>query len=76
MKSYFLESYTTQDGTTHWQVAEQEVVPPAEVDDRPAAPAGYVNAPLRAEIRSRLLGSDLTLEEAVELQAKAVRGEL
>jgi hypothetical protein len=76
MKTYFLTSYTTQDRKIHWNVVEQEVVPPPEVDDRPKPRPGYELEPLRAEKRERVIGAELTLEEAMELQAKAVRGEL
>jgi len=76
MKTYFLSSYETQDKKTHWQVHEQWVEPPPAVDTREPAPAGYTLEPLRAEVRQRVLGAELTLEEAMELQAKAVRGEI
>lgn len=75
-RQYFLSSYPTQDGKTHWQVTEQWVEPPPEVDTRDPAPAGYTNEPLKAELRSKIIGAELSLEEAVELQAKAVRGEI
>ena len=76
MHTYLLESYTTQDRKTHWQVVEQWVEPPPAVDTREPAPAGYTLEPLRPELRSKVLGAELTLEQAVELQAKAVRGEI
>lgn len=76
MHTYFLSSYTTQDDKTHWQVHEQWVESPPEVDTREPAPAGYTLEPLKAELRTKIIGAELTLEEAGELQAKAVRGEL